>query len=78
MSTNEPTPQIDPDYTPEYKTFAFVVGTDVGWTIRVDTRVEQAIAVLLSNPIVVLMPDELISDHYLGWSYDAGVFTAPE
>ena len=46
MSNNIPVPQYDPEYTATYKVFAFVVDGEVAWVHRVDTRVEQAVAVM--------------------------------
>jgi hypothetical protein len=78
MSNNEPTPPQNPDQTATYKMFAFVVGNDVAWIHRVDTRVEQAIAVMSSNPTVVVVPDEIAANINYGWSYDGSSFLPPE
>jgi histidine ammonia-lyase len=78
MSDNESTQQDSSANVPEYKVFAFVVGTDVGWITRVDTRVEQAIASMSSNPVVVAIPDELVSEINYNWSYNGSTFTPPE
>jgi hypothetical protein len=78
MSDSQPTPQDNAGYIPEYKVFAFVVGNDVAWIHRVDTRVEQAIAVMSSNPTVVVVPDELIGEIDYRWSYNGESFVGPE
>lgn len=77
MSDNESTQQNNSEYIPEYKVFAFVVGTDVAWITKVDTRVEQAIAAMSSNPTVVVVPDEFVSEVGYNWSYDGSTFTPP-
>lgn len=77
MSNIEPTPQIDQEYKPEYKVFAFVVDGEVAWIHRVDTRVEHAIAVMSSNPVVVPIPDELVPDINFGWTYNGVSFDPP-
>ena len=77
MSDNVPVPQYDPDHTATYKAFAYIVDGEIGWFQRVDTRVEQAIAVMSSNPIVVAIPDELVSSVNYTWSYDGVNFKPP-
>lgn len=77
MSDNAPVPQNDTNYTPTYKAFAYIVDGEIGWFQKIDTRVEQAIAVMSSNPTIVPVPDELISDFNYSWSYDGANFNPP-
>ena len=78
MSDNESFQENNSEYVPEYKVFAFVVGNEIGWVTRVDTRVDQALAAMSSNPTVVVIPDELVSEVNYNWSYDGGSFLPPE
>ena len=76
MSNNIPVPQYDPEYNATYKVFAFVVDGEVAWVHKVDTRVEHAVAVMSSNPEVVVVPDEIVGDINFGWKYSDGSFSA--
>lgn len=61
-----------------YKKYAFIVDNDVAWIHSVDTQLEQLIAVLESNPIIVEVPESIENEIKLnGWTYSNGVFTAP-
>jgi hypothetical protein len=78
MSDNESSQQNNSEYVPKYKVFAFVVGNEIGWVTKVDTRVEQAVAVMSSNPTVVVIPDELVLEVDYNWSYDGSSFVPPQ
>ena len=60
----------------QYEVFAFVVDGEVAWIHKVDTRVEHAIAVMSSNPEVVVDPVEIVGDINFGWKYSDGSFSA--
>jgi hypothetical protein len=77
MSDSVPVPQYDPSHVSTYKSFAYIVDGEIGWFQKVDTRVEQAIAVMSSNPIIVAIPDELVSSIDYTWSYDGVSFSPP-
>jgi hypothetical protein len=78
MSNSEPIAQYDTNHTSTYKAFAYIVDGEIGWFQKIDTRVEQAIAVMSSNPTVVAIPDELVDEINYNWSYNGESFVGPE
>jgi hypothetical protein len=77
MSDNIPVPEYDSNHIPEYKSFAYIVDGEIAWFQKVDVRVEQAVAVMSSNPTVVVIPEQLASNVDYTWSYDGVNFNPP-
>lgn len=57
--------------------YAFVVEDEVAFVMPVPKSIEHMNAVFASNPVVLLMPAEIVGEINFGWKYIDGEFVPP-
>lgn len=58
--------------------FAFVIDGEVVWFQSIDPRLERAVAVFRSEPVIIEITEEQKKTIGLGWTYDGLKFSEPE